>query len=143
MAQILAGASYFNIPVAVLEPMLKGTYIMGDGQPEIKDFQKAALYWKSPLGSVSYPYKSLDLWFLTESVRWGFLPPSTLDDNGKALIDKVNRSDIWKEAAKEAGIPDADIPTSDSRGVEKFFDGKEFNPDDPKAYLQSLAIKKI
>ncbi|MEA5534902.1 CmpA/NrtA family ABC transporter substrate-binding protein [Crocosphaera sp. XPORK-15E] len=143
MASILGGAKYFNVPVDILEPMLLGTYIMGDNQPEIEDFQKAALYWKSPRGSVSFPYKSLDLWFLTESVRWGFLPPTTLDNNAKALIDKVNRSDIWKEAAKEAGIPDADIPTSDSRGVEKFFDGKEFNPDDPNAYLKSLAIKRV
>ncbi len=142
LAQILSTAKYFNVPANVLEPMLLGTYTMGDNQPEIADFQKAAMYWKSPRGSVSYPYKSLDLWFLTESVRWGFLPASTLD-TAPALIDKVNRSDIWKEAAKEAGIPEADIPTSDSRGVEKFFDGKEFNPENPKAYLDSLAIKKI
>jgi bicarbonate transport system substrate-binding protein len=142
MAKILSSASYYNVPAKVLEPMLLGTYIMGDNQPGIEDFQKAAMYWKSPRGSVSYPYKSLDLWFLTESVRWGFLPASTLDNNAKALIDKVNRSDIWKEAAKEAGIPDADIPTSDSRGVEKFFDGKVFDPANPKAYLESLAIKK-
>ncbi len=142
MAKILGGAKYFNVPVDILTPMLKGTYLMGDNQPEIKDFQKAAMYWKSPRGSISFPYKSLDLWFLTESVRWGFLPPNTLDNNAKALIDKVNRSDIWKEAAKEMGIPDADIPTSDSRGLEKFFDGKEFNPENPKAYLDSLAIKR-
>lgn len=143
MANILARANYFNIPADILTPMLQGTYIMGDNQPEIKDFQKAAMYWKSPLGSVSYPYKSLDLWFLTESVRWGFLPPATLDNNAKALIDKVNRSDLWREAAKEAGISSADIPTSDSRGVEKFFDGKVFDPSNPKAYLDSLTIKKI
>lgn len=141
MAQILSGAKYFNVPATVLEPMLLGTYPMGDNQPEIKDFQKAALYWKSPRGSVSYPYKSLDLWFLTESVRWGFLPKDTLT-NAKALIDKVNREDIWKAAAKEAGVPDADIPTSTSRGVEKFFDGKVFDPENPQAYLDSLAIKK-
>jgi len=143
MATILGGAKYYNVPVDVLTPMLKGTYPMGDNQPEIKDFQKAAMFWKSPRGSISFPYKSLDLWFLTESVRWGFLPPNTLDNNAKALIDKVNRSDIWKEAAKELGIPDADIPSSDSRGLEKLFDGKEFNPENPKAYLDSLAIKRI
>jgi bicarbonate transport system substrate-binding protein len=143
MAKILSSSKYYNAPVDVLDKMLKGTYIMGDNQPEIKDFQKAAMYWKSPRGNISFPYKSLDLWFLTESVRWNFLPASTLDNNAKALIDKVNRSDIWKEAAKEAGISDADIPTSDSRGVEKFFDGKEFNPENPKAYLQSLAIKRV
>ena len=143
MAQILSSAKYYNVPVKILEPMLLGTYIMGDNQPEIEDFQKAAMYWKSPRGSVSYPYKSLDLWFLTESVRWGFLPTSYLDGNAKTLIDKVNRSDIWIEAAKEAGIPETDIPTSDSRGVEKFFDGKVFDPANPKAYLDSLAIKKV
>ncbi len=142
MAKILSSAAYYNVPADVLEPMLLGTYIMGDNQPEIQDFQKAAMYWKSSRGSVSYPYKSLDLWFLTESVRWGFLPTSTLD-NAQALINKVNRSDLWKEAAKEAGIPEADIPTSDSRGVEKFFDGKVFDPTNPKAYLDSLAIKKM
>ncbi len=143
MAQILSGAKYYNVPAKILEQMLLGTYIMGDNQPEIKDFQKAALYWKSPRGNVSYPFKSLDLWFITESVRWGFLPASYLDNNAKTLIDKVNREDLWKEAAKEAGVPEADIPASTSRGIEKFFDGKEFNPDNPKAYLDSLVIKKV
>jgi bicarbonate transport system substrate-binding protein len=76
-------------------------------------------------------------------VRWGFLPPDTLKDNAKALIDSVNREDLWKEAAKELGVPAAEIPTSDSRGVEKFFDGKTFDPANPKAYLDSLAIKKM
>jgi bicarbonate transport system substrate-binding protein len=102
----------------------------------------AALYWKDEKGSVSYPYKSHDLWFLTESVRWGFLPVETLD-TAKEMIDKVNREDIWKEAATEAGIVAADIPSSTSRGVEKFFDGIEFDPENPKAYLQSLKIKKV
>ena len=142
LAQIVAKASYFNVPAATLEPMFMGKYIMGDGQPDIDDFNMAVRYWKTDKGSVSYPYKSLDLWFLTESVRWGFLPKTYLETS-KNLIDKVNRSDLWKEAAKEAGIPAADIPTGDSRGVEKFFDGKVFDPANPKAYLDSLAIKKV
>ncbi len=142
LAQIVAKASYFNVPASTLEPMFMGKYIMGDGQPDIDDFNMAVRYWKTDKGSVSYPYKSLDLWFLTESVRWGFLPKTYLESS-KNLIDKVNRSDLWKEAAKEAGIPAADIPTGDSRGVEKFFDGKVFDPANPKAYLDSLAIKKV
>ena len=142
LAQIVAKASYFNVPASTLEPMFMGKYIMGDGQPDIDDFNMAVRYWKTDKGSVSYPYKSLDLWFLTESVRWGFLPKTYLESS-KNLIDKVNRSDLWKEAAKEAGIPETDIPTGDSRGVEKFFDGKVFDPANPKAYLDSLAIKKV
>ncbi|MFM7191887.1 MAG: ABC transporter substrate-binding protein, partial [Microcystaceae cyanobacterium] len=106
LAQIVAKASYFNVPAEVLEPMLMGKYTMGDGQPDIDDFNMAVRYWKTDQGSVSYPYKSLDLWFLTEGVRWGFLPKTYLESS-KNLIDKVNRSDLWKEAAKEAGIPSA------------------------------------
>jgi nitrate/nitrite transport system substrate-binding protein len=35
------------------------------------------------------------------------------------------------------------IPTSTSRGKETFFDGKVFDPENPAAYLKSLAIKRI
>ena len=39
-------------------------------------------------------------------------------------------------------VPSAQIPTSPSRGLEKFFDGKVFDPENPEAYLASLAIKR-
>ncbi|NJK29716.1 MAG: ABC transporter substrate-binding protein [Acaryochloris sp. RU_4_1] len=87
----------------------------------------------------SYPFKSHDLWFVTEDMRWGYLPPDT---KAKELVDKVNRSDIWKEAAKTIGVADADIPKSDSRGVETFFDGVKFDPEKPEEYLKALKIKK-
>ena len=140
-AEILAARSYFNLPVSILEDPFQGKYDMGDGRV-IDDKSMAAYYWKDEKGSVSYPYKSHDLWFLTESVRWGFLPQDTLA-NAKTLIDKVNREDIWKEAAIEAGIAAADIPTSTSRGIEEFFDGIRFDPENPTAYLKSLKIKKV
>lgn len=142
IAYILSRPSYCNVPRETLEPALKGEYALGDGQTDINDFNLAVHYWKTDKGSVSYPYKSLDLWFLTESVRWGFLPPATLD-NAQDLIAKVNRSELWLEAAKEAGINATDMPTSDSRGVETFFDGTTFDPENPQAYLDSLAIKAI
>ncbi len=78
-----------------------------------------------------------------ESIRWGFHQGQIQDiAQAKALVDKVNREDIWREAAQEAGFT-ADIPTSTSRGVEKFFDGITFDPTNPEAYLQSLTIKKV
>ena len=55
------------------------------------------------------------------------------------LVAKVSGADLWRSAAKTLGV--SDIPTSDSRGVETFFDGKSFDPTDSKAYLDSLAIK--
>jgi nitrate/nitrite transport system substrate-binding protein len=37
---------------------------------------------------------------------------------------------------------EAAIPKSTSRGVETFFDGVKFDPENPKAYLDGLKIKK-
>ncbi|EKQ68578.1 ABC-type nitrate/sulfonate/bicarbonate transport system, periplasmic component [Leptolyngbyaceae cyanobacterium JSC-12] len=140
MASILAQRQYFGLPENILMKPLMGQYDMGDGR-KIDDKSMAVLYWKDSKGSVSYPYKSHDLWFITESVRWGFLDKKYLTD-ARALIDKVNREDLWKEAAKEMGVASADIPSSTSRGVETFFDGTKFDPENPQAYLDSLKIKK-
>ncbi len=143
LVKIVSGRQYFNAPAEVLAPPFKGTYNMGDGQPEINDPKMAVMYWKDPNGnSISFPYKSLDLWFLTESIRWGFHKEAIKDlATAQALIDKVNRSDLWREAAQELGVPASDIPSTDSRGVEKFFDGVEFDPANPQKYLDSLKIK--
>jgi bicarbonate transport system substrate-binding protein len=140
LVKILGRRSYFNIRTELIEPPYKGFYKMGDGKPDIQDFKMGPLYWQDGRGSVSYPYKSHELWFLTESVRWGFLPEDTLA-NAQEMIAKVNREDLWLEAAKEAKF--TNLPTSPSRGVEKFFDGVEFDPENPAAYLNSLAIKKV
>jgi nitrate/nitrite transport system substrate-binding protein len=40
-------------------------------------------------------------------------------------------------------VPHAETPGGTSRGVETFFDGKSFDPENPAAYLASLAIKKL
>lgn len=92
---------------------------------------------------ISYPYKSLSLWFLVESLRWNMHPGKlTSIEQAKALVDKVNREDIWRQAATELGLPAKDIPTGSSRGKETFFDGIVFDPENPQAYLDSLKIKR-
>jgi bicarbonate transport system substrate-binding protein len=78
---------------------MMGKYDMGDGRV-IDDKSMAPYYWKDEKGSVSYPYKSHDLWFITESVRWGFLPESTLV-NAKTIIDKVNRRIFGEKLPKK------------------------------------------
>ncbi len=140
MASILSKREYFGVPETVLLEPLMGKYNLGERS--VDDKSMAVLYWKDEKGSVSYPYQSHDLWFLTESVRWGFLPKDTLA-KAKDLIKQVNREDIWREAAKEMGVAAADIPTSTSRGVEEFFDGTKFDPENPQAYLDSLKIKRV
>jgi hypothetical protein len=64
-------------------------------------------------------------------------------DFATCSIDEVNREDLWKEAAQALGVPAAEIPTSTSRGVETFFDGVKFDPENPQAYLDGLKLKAI
>ena len=115
---------------------MKGDMDYGTGRVE-SNSKHLMKYWSN---NASYPFQSHDLWFITENQRWGYLP-SKLDSS--ALIKKVNREDIWRAAAKELGVAAKDIPASTSRGVEKFFDGKVFDPANPKAYLDSLTIKAM
>ncbi|MCP9850347.1 CmpA/NrtA family ABC transporter substrate-binding protein [Cyanobium sp. Morenito 9A2] len=142
-AKILSSRKWYNIPVPVLEQSLKGEYLMGAaGKPET-DPAMGPLYWASDRGVISYPYKSLTLWFLLESMRWKFYP-GVIDsvEQAKAINDRTVRDDLWLQAAKELGLPAADIPTGSSRGKETFFDGVVYDPENPQAYLDSLKIKK-
>jgi bicarbonate transport system substrate-binding protein len=139
---ILSKRRYFNVPKDFLRGPYNGQYILGDGRPDINDQSMGTLYWRDKRGSVSYPYKSHDLWFLTESVRWGFQPQGMLSE-AKRIIDSVNGEKYWREAARELDLAANIIPASTSRGIERFFDGVEFNPENPQAYLDSLKIKAI
>jgi nitrate/nitrite transport system substrate-binding protein len=135
MAEIVGRRQWFNVPVADIIGRIKGEINYGLGR-KVSDPKLAMKFWGEG-GSVSYPWKSLDTWFVTENIRWGKFPAST---DIKALVDKTNRADLWTQAAKTLGV--ANAPSGDSRGVETFFDGKTFNPADPQAYLKSLAIKR-
>jgi bicarbonate transport system substrate-binding protein len=142
MVAILAQRKYFNVPSEILVGSYTGEYVMGDQYQTIKDQALAVRYWQDSRGSVSYPYKSHDQWFLTESVRWGFLPQGILGEADR-IINAVSGEKYWREAAQELGLAAKDIPQNTSRGIEKFFDGAEFNPEKPQAYLDSLRIKSI
>jgi nitrate/nitrite transport system substrate-binding protein len=136
MCEIVGRRAWFNVPVADIIGRTRGTINYGDGRT-VEDSPHVMKYWRD---HASYPFKSHELWFLTEDIRWGVLPPDT---NTRALVDQVNREDIWREAATALGVPASDIPAGTSRGRETFFDGKVFDPADPQAYLASLAIKKL
>lgn len=135
MCEIVSQDKWFKVPVADIIGRAQGNIDYGNGK-KVENFPEAMKFWNN---NASYPFKSHDLWFLTENIRWGYIPADT---DTKAIIDQVNREDLWKEAAKALKVPDAEIPTSPSRGVETFFDGVKFDPENPKAYLDGLKIKK-
>jgi nitrate/nitrite transport system substrate-binding protein len=135
MAAILGKRQWFNVPPVDVAGRLKGDINYGHGRVA----KGTDLYMKFWKGGVSYPFKSHDAWFVAEDIRWGKFEPAT---DIKALVDKVNREDLWRDAAKELGVAPADIPATPSRGKETFFDGKVFDPEDPMGYLKSLSIKR-
>ena len=135
MAQITSQNKWIKTKPEMIAGRAKGTFDYGDGRV-VKNSPHAMKFWNE---NASYPYKSHDLWFVTEDIRWGYLPA---DLDSKKLVDTVNREDLWREAAKAIG-QSAAIPQSTSRGVETFFDGIKFDPENPEAYLQSLKIKRI
>ena len=134
--QIVSKRTWMNVPFDDIIGRTKGEIDYGDGR-KVTNSPHFMKFWRD---HASYPFQSHELWFLTEDIRWGVLPPDT---DTKALIKKVNREDLWREAAKSLGVPASDIPASTSRGKETFFDGKVFDPEKPGEYLASLTIKKI
>jgi nitrate/nitrite transport system substrate-binding protein len=135
MAEIVGRRQWFNVPVADIIGRLKGEVNYGNGRT-VNNPALAMKFWGTN-GTTSYPYKSLDTWFITENMRWGRFP---LNTDIKALVDRTNRSDLWTAAAKTLGI--AGAPSGDSRGVETFFDGVKFDPADPMGYLKTVKIKR-
>ncbi len=134
LATILSQDKYVKATVEDLLPRLQGNVDYGDGR-KVTNSPFKMLFFKN---NASFPYKSHDTWFVTEDIRWGYLPKGT---NIKGLVARVNRSDLWRLAAKENGYKE--IPSGDSRGVEVFFDGVKFDASNPQAYLKGLKIKAL
>jgi nitrate/nitrite transport system substrate-binding protein len=137
LATIMAKRQWINCPVDDIADRAKGKFDYGIPGKIVENSPHIMKYWRD---FASYPFQSHELWFLTEDIRWGKFEPTT---DTKALIGKVNREDIWRDAAKSLGVAASDIPTSTSRGKETFFDGKVFDPENPAAYLKSLSIKRV
>jgi nitrate/nitrite transport system substrate-binding protein len=134
MCEILSADKYVKAPAKDIIERAKGNFDFGDGRT-LKNSPLLMKFWRE---EASFPFKSHDTWFLVENMRWGKLPANT---DLKKLVSEVNRSDMWKEAAKALG-QEAAIPKKDSRGVETFFDGVKFDPEKPMDYLKGLKIKK-
>ncbi|WP_262047576.1 CmpA/NrtA family ABC transporter substrate-binding protein [Bradyrhizobium sp. Bra78] len=137
LAAIMGKRQWMNCPVEDVLDRTAGKFDYGIPGKVVENSPHIMKYWRD---FASYPFQSHDLWFLTEDIRWGKYEANF---DTKALIAKVNREDMWRDAAKALGVASAEIPTSTSRGKETFFDGKVFDPENPAAYLKSLAIKRV
>jgi len=135
LAEITSKRQWFNCPVADIVGRLRGEFDFGHGK-KVTNTKQIMKFWRD---NASFAWPSHDAYMLYENIRWGKLDPTT---DVKGLIAKVSRVDLWRDAAKALGVPADQIPSSNSRGKETFFDGKVFDPENPAAYFKSLAIKR-
>jgi nitrate/nitrite transport system substrate-binding protein len=137
VAAICAEKQWINCPVEDVTDRMEGKFDYGIPGKVVDHSPYIMRYWAD---QASYPFQSHDLWFITEDMRWGKYDAGF---DAKTIISKVNREDLWREAAKSLSVAASDIPATKSRGPETFFDGKIFDPDNTTAYLKSLSIKRM
>ncbi|MBN8763544.1 MAG: ABC transporter substrate-binding protein [Thiobacillus sp.] len=130
VARVISAKSYVNTDYDSIVGRMHGEYDNGLGRkwsdPDYMKFYNG--------GSVGFPYLSDGMWFLTQHKRWGLLKthPDYL-----AVARKVNRIDLYKEAAAMTGTP---LPKSGMR-ASKLIDGVVWDGSKPAQYADSFRIK--
>ncbi|EHD21506.1 MULTISPECIES: CmpA/NrtA family ABC transporter substrate-binding protein [Brenneria] len=131
-AGVVAGRAYINTREETIVGRMLGRYENGLGK-SWQDEHAMRFYHD---GSVNYPYLSDGMWFLTQHKRWGLL---TEDPDYLAVARKVNRIDIYKQAA--AAVGDVPLPDSEMRSS-VLIDGVRWDGSDPAGYADSFSVKK-
>lgn len=131
IANLLAQPNYLDTAVEEIRPGFIDPYNRGTGEPA----QIMPQYNEFYVNKTNFPSRVEGLWILVQMARWGIVP---FPRNWIEVLDKVRRSDIYSEAARQLNIPGLEP----ERTSFKLFDGSVFNPDNPLEYLQKLAIKR-
>jgi nitrate/nitrite transport system substrate-binding protein len=125
-ARVLASPRYLNVPAEVIARSLS--------LPDFHVFHRQL---------ANFPWRSHADWYLAQMVRWGQVAAR---DDLRAVADRVFRSDIYRAAASELGLP---CPLSDRKvegahsdpwilptngapvamGPDRFLDGSVFDPE--------------
>jgi nitrate/nitrite transport system ATP-binding protein len=128
---LLTQPQYVGLPpeyirLGFLDPYDRGT----DAPPEDLSLKR---YGQFHVDRSNCPSRAEGLWVLTQLARWGLTP---FPKNWVEILERVRRVDIYGEAARQLGWPDAE---PDRRAM-KLFDGIVFDPDHPIEYLKQLTL---
>jgi two-component system, oxyanion-binding sensor len=130
-ARVLSTPRYLNVPSEVIGRSLS--------LPDFHIFHRQL---------ANFPWRSHADWFLSQMVRWGQVAPRA---DMPAVADRVFRSDIYRAAASELGLPcplvdrKAEgahpdpwiLPTNGApvaMGPDSFLDGSVFDPRNEKSF---------
>ncbi|WP_312235494.1 CmpA/NrtA family ABC transporter substrate-binding protein [Pseudescherichia sp.] len=131
-AKTIAGRAYVNTSPETIQGRMLSDYDNGLGK-KWKDAHGMRFFND---GAVNYPYLSDGMWFLTQHKRWGLIEA---DPDYLAVAKKINRTDLYKQAATAVG--GINLPASDMRSS-TLFDGKVWDGSNPADYANSFAMKR-
>jgi nitrate/nitrite transport system substrate-binding protein len=129
-AEIIARPSYINCPPATITERLLGKYEYGDGRVE-----QDPNYMIFSNRNANYVHQIYGKWWLSQLRRWG-MTKGAPDYTG--IPKRVMRSDIYREAMKEMGVP---VNVTEEQKI-TLFDGV-FDGTDPEKYAKSFPIHSI
>lgn len=123
--EAIAPANYLNQPIPVLQQVMTGKF--ADGLGNIRDVP----------GRVDFdpfPWQSMGVWMLTQLKRWGYIKQEI---DYKQIAEQVFLATDARTRLREMGLS-----APDSNYENATIMGKVFNPDQPKAYLESFSIRR-
>lgn len=145
VVQLLARPEYIGQSADIIGRALAGTLIPAKGEepvtvPDFLVFHREA---------ANFPWRSQAMWLYSQMARWGH---AEADEEGFAASAAVFRPDIYRSAfaGTDAVLPGAsakvegaiDTPLGAGShggrlvlGPDRFFDGRQFDPDAPMDYL--------
>jgi nitrate/nitrite transport system substrate-binding protein len=125
IAAAIAPKNYLNQPLTVVEQVLTGTF--ADGLGEVKTIPNRIDF--NP-----FPWHSMAVWILTQMKRWGYVQG---DLDYKKVAEEVYIATECGKIMRELGY------TPPAETYKKYvIMGKEFDPAQPDAYVQSFPIRK-
>ncbi|GAB3440236.1 ABC transporter substrate-binding protein [Massilia solisilvae] len=127
-SEAIASPAFVNVQRELIRERMLGCYNDGLGH-RWHDPHRLRFYGD---GAATFPYLSDAMWFMTQHRRWGLL---AYDPDYRAVAERVNRLDLYREAAAATNTP---LPSTVTRSS-RLIDGRTWNGRDPALYAASFA----
>ncbi|MFY7900194.1 MAG: CmpA/NrtA family ABC transporter substrate-binding protein [Chitinophagaceae bacterium] len=127
-ASILTKPNYVNAALPVIQARLMGSNDLGCDLGVQKYKDDYMIFYRG--GNVNAPKVGYGIWFLTQYVRFGYIP--ALPANFKEIASKIVMDELYAEVAKSMNIA---VPADDMKPFKTNLETIVFDPNNPKAYL--------
>ncbi len=127
-ASFLTKPNYVNAALPVIQARLMGSNDLGC-ELGVQKYKDDYMIFHNN-GNVNAPKVSYGIWFMSQYVRFGYLP--ALPANYKEIADKIIMQDLYAEVAKAMSVA---VPADDMKPFKLNIETVTFDPNNPKAYI--------